>query len=98
MVIFSKTSCPHSAHVKTLLEGLPLKEKPVVHEVDRMAAGREAGGPSGEEVMDRIAAMTGARTTPRVFIEGKCIGGDDATAALNASGELKMMLQEAGAM
>jgi len=90
VVVFSKSTCPHSTHLKELLEGLPLKQKPVVHEVDRMAA--------GNEVMDRLGTMTGARTTPRVFIEGKCIGGDDATTALNATGELKMMLQEAGAL
>lgn len=36
--------------------------------------------------------MTGARTVPRVFVNGKCIGGGDDTAALAASGRLAKML------
>jgi len=35
---------------------------------------------------------------PRVFIQGKFVGGGDETAALDSSGKLKTMLQDAGAI
>lgn len=37
-------------------------------------------------------------TTTAVFVAGKTIGGGDDTAALSASGKLKPLLQEAGAL
>lgn len=38
------------------------------------------------------------RTVPRVFVGGKFIGGGDDTAKLEASGELKKLLEAAGAL
>lgn len=48
------------------------------------------------EIQDELLAMTGSRSVPRVFIDGKCIGGGDETAALLTSGELKSMLTAKG--
>ena len=36
--------------------------------------------------------LTGAKTVPRVFVNGNCIGGGDDTAALAANGKLAKML------
>ena len=36
--------------------------------------------------------LTGGRTVPRVFIDGKFTGGSDDIAALDRSGELARML------
>lgn len=42
--------------------------------------------------------MTGAETVPRVFLDGKCIGGGDDTEKLEKSGELEKKLKEIGAL
>ena len=42
--------------------------------------------------------LTGAKSVPRVFIDGKCIGGGDETVAAHESGELKELLLKAGAI
>merc|ERR1719188_673506 len=42
--------------------------------------------------------LTGGRSVPRVFIEGKFIGGADDTIAKKASGELLTLLEGAGAL
>ncbi|KAL5109168.1 Glutaredoxin-1 [Taenia crassiceps] len=45
-----------------------------------------------EEIMDELERMTGARTVPRVFINGKCIGGCDDTIEAYKSGRLWRMI------
>ena len=47
-------------------------------------------------LQDYLAQLTGARSVPRVFIDGKCIGGGDDTERLARSGELQKMLQGVG--
>ena len=42
--------------------------------------------------------ITGGRSVPRVFIEGKFIGGGDETMAAHKSGNMQKMLQDAGAI
>jgi hypothetical protein len=44
----------------------------------------------------RLAAPQGGRTVPRIFVDGRFIGGADDVSALDASGELERMLREAG--
>lgn len=45
---------------------------------------------------DYMQQLTGARSVPRVFIQGKFIGGGDDTARLASTGELKTLLEKAG--
>lgn len=45
---------------------------------------------------DVLLKLTGARSVPRVFIRGKCIGGGDDTVAAQKNGRLEKMLKEAG--
>ena len=47
---------------------------------------------------DHMRSLTGARSVPRVFIGGKCVGGGDEVASLDAKGKLKPMLEEVGAL
>jgi glutaredoxin 3 len=49
-------------------------------------------------VQDALLKMTGARSVPRVFVDGKCIGGGDDTDAMARDGRLKTMLTAAGIM
>ena len=44
--------------------------------------------PDGPAIQDIMLGMTGGRSVPRVFINGKFIGGGDDTAAKAKSGEL----------
>lgn len=42
----------------------------------------------GDEIQNILAEMTGARTVPRVFVNGKCLGGGTEVKKLYDSGEL----------
>jgi len=50
----------------------------------------------GSDIQDHLMELTGGNTVPRVFIDGKFIGGGDETAALDEGGELKAMLTQKG--
>ena len=52
----------------------------------------------GEAIQDYLNQLTGGRSVPRVFVGGKFIGGGDDTVSKQQSGELKKILQQAGAM
>ena len=45
-----------------------------------------------EEIQQIMATMTGGRSVPRVFIDGKFIGGGDETTAAAADGSLAKMI------
>ena len=49
-------------------------------------------------LQDHMRSLTGARSVPRVFIGGKCVGGGDEVASLDAKGKLKPMLEDVGAL
>lgn len=49
-------------------------------------------------IQDYLLQLTGARSVPRVFIGGKCIGGGSETRALLDQGKLIPMLKECGAL
>lgn len=51
-----------------------------------------------DAIQDYLSEKTGARTVPRVFIKGKCIGGGSETRTLKDQGKLVPMLKEAGAL
>ena len=50
----------------------------------------------GPEIQDYLLEITGGRTVPRVFIDGKFIGGGDETDSLARSGKLEVMLKDKG--
>lgn len=74
---------------KKVLGKYKLKDYKVI-ELDEMDDGNEY-----QKVLGRI---TDARTVPRVFIAGKCIGGGDETEKLEKKGELEKQLKAAGAI
>lgn len=51
-----------------------------------------------DAIQDYLNSLTGARSVPRVFISGKCIGGGTETRTLKDQGKLVPMLKEAGAL
>lgn len=42
-----------------------------------------------QEIQDVLAELTGARTVPRVFLNGECLGGGTDVKKLYQSGELQ---------
>lgn len=50
----------------------------------------------GPDIQNYMLEITGGRTVPRVFIDGKFIGGSDDAAALDRSGKLAEMFKSKG--
>ncbi|KAK3098605.1 hypothetical protein FSP39_021170 [Pinctada imbricata] len=86
VMVFSKTTCPYCSMAKKVLKEYNLtKEDFEVMEIDRHQA--------ANKIQDYLKKKTGARTVPRVFINGKCIGGGDATFDMHKNGKLRKMLE-----
>lgn len=77
--IYTKEWCPYCTRAKVLLrsKGLEFREIDVT-----------AGGEPEREMVERA----GLRTVPQIFIDGESIGGYDALATLNATGDLDRRL------
>jgi len=87
VMVFSKSWCPFCAQAKDALGGLGKQFAKL--ELDTLGPQTEA------QVQDVLAEITGARTVPRVFIGGTCIGGGTDTMLLAESGQLSDMVDEA---
>ncbi|KAF7995628.1 hypothetical protein HCN44_006735 [Aphidius gifuensis] len=83
VVIFSKSYCPFSQMAKEVFEKLNHTYKVVELDGSEVYSG---------EIQDVLAQMTGARSLPRVFIKGECIGGGTDCEAMFISGELPRKL------
>mmetsp|Transcript_101603 Transcript_101603/g.270214 ORF Transcript_101603/g.270214 Transcript_101603/m.270214 type:complete len:173 (-) Transcript_101603:63-581(-) len=90
-VVFAKSTCPFCMMAREILEKTGAK-----HEVFNMD--RDLSFQDVELLQQHLSKLTGARSVPRVFIGGKCIGGGDDTVDLHESGELKNLLEKAGAL
>lgn len=49
---------------------------------------------NGSHLQSALQEMTGARTVPRVFVNGTCIGGGTETRKLNQEGKLIQLVQQ----
>lgn len=80
VIIYTTTYCPYCVKAKRLLE----KKKVAYEEIDvtHNEALRD----------DMMKKAEGRRTVPQIFIEEKPIGGCDDLHALDASGNLDLML------
>ncbi|XP_071455208.1 glutaredoxin-1-like [Hetaerina americana] len=83
VVLFSKSTCPYCDQAKDLFTSLGYKY--TAYELDTM--------PNCSDIQDYLKEKTGARTVPRVFIGGKCIGGASDTKQLHNAGKLKALLE-----
>jgi len=83
VVVFSKRYCPYCTKAKNALKEVGADFHVVELEL------RSDGG----VIQDILLKMTGGRTVPRVFIDGKFIGGGTETQQLAESGELKKLLE-----
>ncbi|KYN14283.1 PREDICTED: glutaredoxin-C4-like isoform X1 [Trachymyrmex cornetzi] len=78
VVIFSKTYCPYCKMAKEVFDSVQ-KLYTVIELDDREDA---------QEIQDVLGEMTGARSVPRVFLNGECLGGGTDVKKLLQSGEL----------
>mmetsp|Transcript_18983 Transcript_18983/g.48019 ORF Transcript_18983/g.48019 Transcript_18983/m.48019 type:complete len:94 (+) Transcript_18983:182-463(+) len=81
VVVVSKSWCPFCKRALAILRDYNIE--------DMIVLDAEAD-PS---VQARAAELSGVRTVPNVFINGKSIGGCDNTTALHNSGKLKDLLE-----
>ncbi|KAJ8097911.1 thioredoxin-like protein [Lipomyces tetrasporus] len=81
VVIFSKSYCPHSRFVKTLLsEEYKMVPPPTIKELDLH--------PHGSELQDALLEISGRRTVPNVFVGGESLGGGDEMRLLHGQNQL----------
>ena len=91
VVVISKSYCPYCKKAKQVLAKYNIPAECIeIREID--------SDPNGEEIQNYMRALTGARSVPRVFIGGKCIGGGDETQALHNKGQLEPLLKSVGAI
>lgn len=80
VMVFSKTSCPYCAQAKAALKADGVEFSTL--ELDELSP------VDCSALQDALQDLTGARTVPRVFIKGQCIGGCDDTLRMQADGTL----------
>ncbi|KAK4873750.1 hypothetical protein RN001_013110 [Aquatica leii] len=85
VVIFSKTYCPYCTMAKEVFN--KLKQKYTAVELDHRS--------DADEIQMILGEMTGARTVPRVFVKGECLGGGSDVKALYESGKLESYFSNA---
>ncbi|KAK0175338.1 hypothetical protein PV327_009093 [Microctonus hyperodae] len=78
VVIFSKTYCPYCKMAKEVFDKMQKKYKAI--ELDERD--------DGDNIQDILGEMTGARSVPRVFVNGECLGGGTDVKKLYESGDL----------
>ncbi|GAA5865028.1 hypothetical protein JCM3774_003943 [Rhodotorula dairenensis] len=88
VVVFSKTTCPHSKRAKELLGDLGLYPSAHIVEVDLR--------PDMVSLKALLARRTAHLTFPNIIIGSRSIGGADDLERLHRSGELQEMLDEVG--
>ena len=78
--IYTTASCPYCIHAKQLLKQRGVTELEEIR-VDDIPAERQ-----------NMMALTGRRTVPQIFIGSTHVGGCDDLVALDAKGDLMLLL------
>jgi len=86
VVIFSKTTCSYCSMSKRVFN-----ENGITFEDIQLDTRDDM-----DKLQDLFLAITGARTVPRVFIGGKCMGGGTEVMNLNSAGKLVSLVEAAG--
>ncbi|KAK3410392.1 glutaredoxin-C3 [Eucalyptus grandis] len=82
IAIFSKSYCPYCLRAKRIFS--ELHEQPYVVELDLRD--------DGARIQNVLLDLTGRRTVPQVFVNGKHVGGSDDLSAAVRSGQLQKLL------
>ncbi|XP_045179319.2 uncharacterized protein LOC123538954 [Mercenaria mercenaria] len=90
VMVFSKQHCSFCLMAKKVLQKYVGKEiEPEDYEVWEIN-----DDPNYSQLQEELKNMTGAHTVPRVFINGKFVGGGTDIRALDSSGQLVEMLKK----
>ncbi|XP_074596860.1 glutaredoxin-1-like [Brevipalpus obovatus] len=89
--VFSKTYCPYCKKAKEIISKYKIKDG----QLDWIEVEKR---PDCAQIQAYLKELTGASSVPRVFVDGKCIGGCDDTTAADSSGKLMTLLTECGAL
>lgn len=84
VVIFTKPSCPHCRKAVQIFDKLGTQYQTV--DISKRK--------DVEDVQNVFRSMTGAHTVPRVFINGKCIGGGQETRELYENNALHSLIEK----
>lgn len=82
IVIFSKTHCPFCVKAKAAIGALTPMFTTIELDVIKDGAAQQ----------EALFEMTQQKTVPNIFVDGKHIGGCDATLAAIASGEFQKLI------
>jgi len=88
VLIFSKSFCPFCKRAKETFGPSGGNTSAVVHELDLSG--------DGIEIQQALAALTGQRTVPNIFIGPNHIGGASELAKAVQEGQVKKMLDDLG--
>ena len=89
VVVFGRTTCPFCIEVTRTMMNMGVAFR--YYKLDKME-----GEIPGTAVLEELKSMTGQKTVPFVYINGRLIGGCNDTKASIASGEFDMLLGEDG--
>lgn len=85
VVVISKTYCPYSRQAKQILAHYTIDAKDIkVWDIE--------SDENCVEIQQYMKKLTGSSTVPRVFINGKFVGGGEDIERLHRSGELANLL------
>lgn len=84
IVIYGKRSCPYCVMARKVFEDLKVDFLEI--DINKQ--------PNPNQIQNVLQQITGARSVPRVFIGGNCIGGGSETKALQSQGKLLPMIQQ----
>merc|ERR1712154_403056 len=91
VLVISKSYCPFCVKAKDVLKNYNID--PACFEWLDIENRKDC-----DEIQAFMKQLTGARSVPRVFIGGKCIGGGDETQAMHNKGQLEPLLKSVGAI
>jgi len=80
VVIYTTTSCPYCTRAKAFL-----RSKNV--DFEEIDVSRD------ERLQEEIIRLSGRRTVPQIFINGKSVGGFDNIKQMDATGDLDRLLE-----
>ena len=89
--VISKSYCPFCVMAKQVLKKYNIP-------ADNIEIMEIENDEDCNEIQDYMQQLTGGRSVPRVFIGGECIGGGTETQAADRRGELRGLLEAAGAL
>ena len=92
VVVISKSDCPYCNMAKQVLAKYDIPG--AIMEITEIDDGQH----DGDNIQNVMQELTGARTVPRIFIGGNCIGGGDEIMTMHNNGELEELLRSNAAL